>query len=226
MSRPVATETGSRNPLPLGEGGPAQPGRVRGCYAEGPEPRLCYERVQTPSGMPLTRSPAATTLSLWERGRALILFVTLVFFPLIAHAVTPGEMLADPALEARARAITNELRCLVCQNQSIDDSDASLAKDLRVLVREKLKEGLSDAQVREYVHSRYGDFVLLRPPMKPGTLLLWSAPLIALLAGAAAVWMAARRRSGVAPTPNKALSEEERARLKALGVSDPDKPTS
>jgi cytochrome c-type biogenesis protein CcmH len=135
-------------------------------------------------------------------------------------------MLADPALEARARAITNELRCLVCQNPSIDDSDASLAKDLRVLVREKLKEGLSDAQVREYVHSRYGDFVLLRPPMKPGTLLLWSAPLIALLAGAAAVWMAARRRSGVAPTPNKALSEEERARLKALGVSDPDKPTS
>ncbi|WP_246657120.1 cytochrome c-type biogenesis protein [Methylocystis sp. B8] len=152
--------------------------------------------------------------------------IAFFLFPLAAFAVTPGEMLADPALEARARAITMELRCLVCQNQSIDDSDASLAKDLRGLVREKLKEGMSDAQVREYIHSRYGDFVLLRPPVKPDTALLWSAPLIALLAGAAAVWMAARRRSGFAAAPAKALSEEERARLKALGVSDPDKPTS
>jgi len=148
--------------------------------------------------------------------------IVCLLFPVAAHAVTPGERLADPALEARARTITQELRCLVCQNQSIDDSDASLAKDLRVLVREKLKEGMSDAEVREYVHSRYGDFVLLRPPMKPGTLLLWSAPLIALLAGAAAVWMAARRRSSFAAAPAKALSEEERARLKALGVSDCD----
>jgi cytochrome c-type biogenesis protein CcmH len=154
------------------------------------------------------------------------LFIALIFFPLAAHAVTPAEMLADPALEARARAITTELRCLVCQNQSIDDSDASLAKDLRVLVREKLKEGMSDAEVREFIHSRYGDFVLLRPPMKPGTALLWSAPLIALLAGAAAVWMAARRRAGLAAAPAKALSEEERARLKALGVSDQDRSES
>jgi len=158
--------------------------------------------------------------------RRLVLFLFALLLPLVAHAVTPGEMLADPALEARARAITMELRCLVCQNQSIDDSDASLAKDLRVLVREKLKEGMSDAQVREFVHSRYGDFVLLRPPMKPGTLLLWSAPLIALLAGAAAVWMAARRRMRAAAAPVKALSEEERARLKALGVSDPDRSES
>ncbi|MGJ0397509.1 MAG: cytochrome c-type biogenesis protein [Methylocystis sp.] len=148
---------------------------------------------------------------------ACLLFPLL--FPLAAHAVTPGELLADPALEARAREITKELRCLVCQNQSIDDSDASLAQDLRVLVREKLKEGMSDAQVRDYVHSRYGDFVLLRPPMKPGTLLLWSAPAIALLAGAAAVWMAARRRSGLAAAPTKALSAEERARLEGLGVA-------
>ncbi len=141
--------------------------------------------------------------------------------PIAAGAVTPGEKLADPALEARARAVTQELRCLVCQNQSIDDSDASLARDLRVLVREKLKEGMSDAQVREYVRSRYGDFVLLRPPMKPGTLLLWGAPLLALLAGGAAVWMAVRRRAGLSAAPAKALSEEERARLKALGASDP-----
>jgi cytochrome c-type biogenesis protein CcmH len=170
-------------------------------------------------------SPLAGRGTVRGRGGCLRL-ATLLFllFPLIAQAVTPGERLADPALEARARAITTELRCLVCQNQSIDDSDASLAKDLRVLVREKLKEGMSDAQVREFVHSRYGDFVLLRPPMKPGTLLLWAAPLIALLAGAAAVWMAARRRAGLVATPAKALSEEERARLKALGVSDPEPP--
>lgn len=136
-----------------------------------------------------------------------------------AYAVTPGEKLPDPAMEARARAITSELRCLVCQNQSVDDSDASLAKDLRVLVREKLKEGLSDAQVKDYVHSRYGDFVLLRPPVKMGTILLWTAPLLAVLAGGAAVWSAARKRrfSAAGPAP---LTEAERARLKALGVDD------
>ncbi|KAF0121295.1 MAG: cytochrome C bioproteinis protein [Methylocystaceae bacterium] len=149
------------------------------------------------------------------------MLIALILFSLAAHAVTPGEMLADPALEARARAIASELRCLVCQNQSIDDSDASLAKDLRVLVREKLKEGMSDAQVREFVHSRYGDFVLLRPPMKPGTLLLWSAPLIALLAGAAAIWMAARRRRGVVTARPAELTAEEQARLEALGVGRP-----
>ncbi len=133
-----------------------------------------------------------------------------------ALAVTPAEKLADPALEARARAITGELRCLVCQNQSIDDSDASLAKDLRVLVREKLKEGLSDAQVKDYVHDRYGDFVLLRPPFKSGTLLLWAAPALALLAGAIAVWTAACKRK--APAGPTALTAEERAKLKGLGV--------
>jgi len=142
---------------------------------------------------------------------ALALLAVLVVTP--AHAVTPGEMLPDPAMEARARAITSELRCLVCQNQSVDDSDASLAKDLRVLVRDKLKEGMSDAQVKEYVHSRYGDFVLLRPPVKPGTILLWTAPLIALLAGGAAVWSAARRRRAVAAAP---LTAEELARLDKL----------
>ncbi len=141
----------------------------------------------------------------------------LVLLPLAAHAVTPGEMLADPALEARARAITSELRCLVCQNQSVDDSDASLAKDLRVLVRDKLKEGLTDAQVKEYVHARYGDFVLLRPPMRIGTILLWTAPLLALLAGAFAVWSAARRRAAPAPA---ALTDAERERLRSLGVDD------
>lgn len=187
---------------------------LRLCGRGRPNDRHSPRSERSPS---LTPSPA-------KRGRVGVgtLIACLLFpllFPLAAHAVTPGELLADPALEARAREITKELRCLVCQNQSIDDSDASLAQDLRVLVREKLKEGMSDAQVRDYVHSRYGDFVLLRPPMKPGTLLLWSAPAIALLAGAAAVWMAARRRSGLAAAPTKALSAEERARLEGLGVA-------
>jgi len=141
-------------------------------------------------------------------------FLLLLLLAAPARAVTPEEMLADPALEARARAITGELRCLVCQNQSIDDSDAPLAKDLRVLVREKSKEGLSDAQVHDYVHARYGDFVLLRPPLNPGTLLLWTAPALALLAGAIAVWSAARRnRRGLATAP---LTAEEQERLAAL----------
>lgn len=152
----------------------------------------------------------------FPRWRALVLAASLLAAP--ALAVTPGEKLPDPAMEARARALTSELRCLVCQNQSVDDSDASLARDLRVLVREKLKEGLSDAQVKDYVHSRYGDFVLLRPPVKLETMLLWIAPLIALLAGAAAVFAAARRRA--APAGPAVLTSEERARLKALGVTD------
>jgi cytochrome c-type biogenesis protein CcmH len=165
----------------------------------------------------------AHKLVISNRGKAglgaLVLAAMLLIIP--AHAVTPGEMLPDPAMEARARAITGELRCLVCQNQSVDDSDASLARDLRVLVREKLKEGMSDAQVKEYVHSRYGDFVLLRPPVKPGTILLWTAPLIALLAGGLAVWSAARRRR--APAGPSPLTAEEHERLKALGVeSDKD----
>jgi cytochrome c-type biogenesis protein CcmH len=134
-----------------------------------------------------------------------------------ARAVTPGEMLPDPAMEARARALTGELRCLVCQNQSVDDSDAPLAKDLRVLVREKLKEGMSDAQVKDYVHARYGDFVLLRPPVKAGTILLWTAPLLALLFGGAAVWSAARRRK--APAEPVELTRDERERLANLGVN-------
>jgi cytochrome c-type biogenesis protein CcmH len=143
-----------------------------------------------------------------------LLATALILLPLAAHAVTPGEMLADPALEARARVITGELRCLVCQNQSIDDSDAALAKDLRMLVREKLKEGLSDAQVRDYVHARYGDFVLLRPPLNPGTLLLWAAPALALLAGVWTVWSAARRNRQARTV--QPLTAEERERLAAL----------
>ncbi|OBS51400.1 MULTISPECIES: cytochrome c-type biogenesis protein [Methylosinus] len=132
-----------------------------------------------------------------------------------ALAISPDEKLADPKLEARARVIASELRCLVCQNQSIDDSDAPLAKDLRIIVRERLKEGASDAEVRDFVVARYGDFVLLRPPVKPETLLLWTAPLIALVGGSIVLYFAARRRRA----SGGALTEAERSQLRALGVS-------
>ena len=133
-----------------------------------------------------------------------------------AGAVEPDEVLADPGLEARARAISKELRCLVCQNQSIDDSGAPLARDLRLLVRERLKAGASDDEVIDHVVARYGDFVLLRPPFKASTLALWTGPWIALAAGIA--WIAVRRRrarrEGAAePEP---LSAEERRRLEAV----------
>ena len=131
-----------------------------------------------------------------------------------AHAVEPGEALADPALEARARDLSVDLRCLVCQNQSIDDSHAPLAKDLRLLVRERLAAGDSDEQVRNYLVQRYGDFVLLKPPLRIGTLLLWGAPLMVLLAGGFGLMMASRRRS--AGAASAALSADEQARLDKL----------
>src|SRR5229473_2528165 len=121
--------------------------------------------------------------------RALLLVVALAaaLAPAPAHAVRPDEMLADPGLEARAREVGRELRCLVCRNQSIDDSDADLAHDLRVLVRERITAGDSNDQVVAYVRSRYGDFVLLRPPFEIATALLWGGPLLVLLLGAIAI---------------------------------------
>ena len=110
------------------------------------------------------------------------------------HAVEPSEMLKDPALEARARAISKDLRCLVCQNQSIDDSNADLAHDLRLIVRERLTAGDSDQQVIAYLVARYGDFVLLDPPFKAKTLLLWGGPALVLLLGAGAIALAYRRQ--------------------------------
>ncbi len=128
-------------------------------------------------------------------------------------AVQPDEVLPNAALEQRARQISGGLRCLVCQNQSIDDSDAPLAKDLRVLVRERLVAGDSDAAVREFVVARYGDFVLLRPPFNLRTAMLWAAPFLILLAALAFIW----RRSRGMPAPVSAtLSADERKRLEAL----------
>jgi cytochrome c-type biogenesis protein CcmH len=136
-----------------------------------------------------------------------------------AHAVRPDEMLPDPVLEARAREISAGLRCLVCQNQSIDDSDADLARDLRVLVRERLVAGDSDAEVQQYLVDRYGEYVLLNPRLNAHTVLLWiAAP--ALLAGGLVVLLVARRR-GTAPA-NVALSAEETAALDALSERSGD----
>lgn len=146
--------------------------------------------------------------------------LALAFFLLLAAlsaraAITPNEILPDPAMEARARGITKQLRCLVCQNQSIDDSNASLARDLRLLVRERLKAGDSDAAALAYVVARYGDFVLLRPPVKATTWLLWFGPLALLIAGALFLWMRARRKSAAPATPAP-LSEDEQKKLAAL----------
>lgn len=131
-----------------------------------------------------------------------------------ALAVEPDEVLADPALEARARAISAELRCMVCQNQSIDDSNAELAKDLRVLVRERLTAGDSDGEVRGYLVSRYGEFVLLKPPLGVNTILLWGMP-AALLAigGIVIIVQAMRKRRPAAATP---LTEDEQKALDAI----------
>ena len=140
-----------------------------------------------------------------------------------AAAVEPDEILADGALEARARAISSELRCLVCQNQSIDDSNAPLARDLRLLVRERLKAGDSDGAVRAFVVARYGAFVLLKPPLTPGTVLLWIAPLLILLAAGALIARRLRQPApaGASSTP---LSATEQARLAELLASDtPDR---
>jgi len=138
-----------------------------------------------------------------------------------AFAVQPDEMLADPALEARAREISRELRCLVCQNQSIDDSDAELARDLRVLLRQRIKAGDSDDQAKQFLVDRYGDYVLLKPPFKKTTLVLWFGPLLLLLGGAAAAFAVYRQRR-LKPVVD-ALSPEEKARLDRL-LKDRDAP--
>lgn len=138
----------------------------------------------------------------------------LVSFALPAGAVEPGEALGDPALEQRARALSKEIRCLVCQNQSIDESDADLARDLRHIVRERIEAGDSDDAVRTFLTDRYGDFVLLRPPLKPETYLLWFGPAAILAVGAlgAAIHLN-RRRKGAPPRPLDASERERVARL-------------
>ena len=144
-------------------------------------------------------------------GGARILALLLVVIGLAspAFAVQPNEILDDPALERRARSISAELRCMVCQNQSIDDSDAELARDLRVLVRERLVSGDTDDQVYDYVVSRYGEFVLLRPRLSIQTLALWAAPILVMGAGIAAIATFLRNRDPLQAGPTLTEGEEK-----------------
>ncbi len=151
---------------------------------------------------------------------ALLFFVLVVLGSSAAYAVLPDEMMADPAKEARARNLSRELRCMVCQNQSIDDSEAPLARDLRLLVRERIAAGDSDAQVLNFLVARYGEFVLLKPRFEPQTLALWLVPPLVLFGGGLALWMYSRRRiTGRLEAP-AGLTPDEEARLAALMSAD------
>jgi cytochrome c-type biogenesis protein CcmH len=158
--------------------------------------------------------------------RRLRLAIALVFVlqaaPLLA--VQPDEILPDTKMEERARNLSRELRCMVCQNQSIDDSDAPLARDLRLLVRERLKAGDSDKQVLDFLTARYGDFVLLSPPLNAKTVLLWALPAALLVVGGIVLLLAMRRRGSAIPesaVPVAPLSAEEERRIAKLLESDP-----
>jgi cytochrome c-type biogenesis protein CcmH len=143
---------------------------------------------------------------------------------LVAHpvlAVQPDEMLKDPTLEARARTLSRELRCMVCQNQSIDDSEAPLARDLRLLVRERLTKGDSDRQVLDFLVARYGQFVLLKPPFEPQTILLWAVSPAILVLGGLALFFVFRRHQNAAP-PEPSLTDDERRKIATLVGPDAD----
>lgn len=143
---------------------------------------------------------------------SLVLLLVLLFAG-AAQAVKPDEVLADQALEARARALSEGLRCMVCQNQSIDESDADLARDLRILVRQRLVAGDTDRQVMDYVVSRYGEFVLLKPRFNLRNALLWGTPIVLLLVGGTCILLAARSRRS---TATSALTADEQAALDAI----------
>ena len=148
--------------------------------------------------------------------------VALLFLAAPAGAVQPDEQLADPKLEARAIQISSTLRCVVCQNETIDESDAALAHDLRVIVRERLTAGDTDAQAVDYIVKRYGHYVLLKPPFEPSTLVLWLGPLAALAGGGLGVALFLRARSGAASIAPAALSAEDQAALGDL-LKGPDR---
>ena len=157
----------------------------------------------------------------WNVRFILVVLALLGATPL--HAVQVDEVLPDPRLEARARAISQDLRCMVCQNQSIDDSEAPLARDLRLLVRERLKAGDSDTQVVDYMVARYGEFVLLKPRMSWHTAILWGAPSTILIIGLFAIGFSVLRRSAGPALPEAAaLTEGERLKLNAIARSQAD----
>jgi len=157
-----------------------------------------------------------------------VLAATLVLGAMPARAVLPDEIMTDPAKEARARELSKELRCMVCQNQSIDDSEAPLARDLRLLVRERISAGDSDRQVIDFLVARYGEFVLLKPRLNEHTLVLWLTPPLALLLGGFALWRLGRRKGNPAAgggDSGPGLTPDEEARLERLLAADsaPDK---
>jgi cytochrome c-type biogenesis protein CcmH len=154
-----------------------------------------------------------------RRGLAILFALAVIASP-AAHAVQPDEVMADPAKEARARNLSRELRCMVCQNQSIDDSEAPLARDLRLLVRERIAAGDSDKAVIDFLVARYGEFVLLNPRFERQTWLLWLAPPLLLIGGGLALWIYARRRPQREVAEPTALTPEEEARLAALMSGD------
>jgi cytochrome c-type biogenesis protein CcmH len=158
-----------------------------------------------------------------------LLALALTLMPSVLYAVQPDEIMADPAQEARARNLSRELRCMVCQNQSIDDSDAPLARDLRLLVRERIAAGNTDQQVMDFLVARYGEFVLLKPRVEGHTLLLWLVPPLVLAGGGLALWLVNRRRNRAAASEEGAsfqLTPEEEARLEKLiaGEDPAEKP--
>ena len=160
-----------------------------------------------------------------------LLAVSLILVQHEAKAVEPDEVLPNPALEARARALSHELRCFVCQNQSIDDSNAPLARDLRILVRERLKQGDSDDQVKSFIVSRYGNFVLLRPPFQMETLLLWLTPLLVLAATGVLLFRRLRRAGFQPSVAVPPLTADETNRLRDLlaereAAADEERPPS
>jgi cytochrome c-type biogenesis protein CcmH len=152
-----------------------------------------------------------------KSARAILVVLSLIVASAAAYAVQPNEVLPDPALEARARGLSANLRCLVCQNQSIDDSDAPLARDLRLLVRERLVAGDSDAEVTRFLVARYGEFVLLRPPLGWHTLMLWLTPVLLLMLAAGGIgWRLVKARGQHIAPAQSPLTADEQARLASL----------
>lgn len=162
-----------------------------------------------------------------RRSLSLVCLALLLLGAPAAQAVQPDEIMSDPLKESRARDLSRELRCMVCQNQSIDDSDAPLARDLRLLVRERLAAGDSDNQVLDFLVARYGQFVLLKPRFERQTLLLWLLPPVLLLGGGLALWLQVRRRGqqrGAEVVPK--LTPDEEARLAALMAAEKQPPAT
>jgi cytochrome c-type biogenesis protein CcmH len=198
-----------RHPFSLGEKVSRAARRMR-------EPWQSHGRASRANPHPNPSPVGEGKIAVGSSGKLLLLLTLLASLAGPALAVQPDEVMKDPALETRARALSSELRCLVCQNESIDDSEAPLARDIRILIRERIGKGESNDSVRAYLVSRYGDFILLKPPFKPETLLLWLSPVLTLGLGVAAALYARRR----APSATPRLSDEEEARLATLTADD------